>query len=195
MAVLLLACSEAELLPNIPPPPPPVLNEAVKVKGLLPWEIFSKLNPNVETLRAKTEDSTIVSATVTLKSGQIEKYNFKNATELAQFEQKYGKYQLAIPPIVPPPPPVVIEFVFPSFTPDQVPADYKLFLNRYPQVKSIGWDRDKAIIFVAKSGRPEDNEIYYLNDPVSKTQAEKKYGELPKNPLKLVEWGMGKNPD
>ncbi len=193
MAALLLACQEdsplvetskADALQEVaPPPPPPLPTEPAPQEEDFGDAKFLKRNPSVFYITAVFRNNNYKSVEVVLKSGKKEIYNLDDKTELAQFREKYGYYPVNVQNLPPPPPPVVRAFTIPFLGTDPLPTDYKAFLKRYPQVKTIGWDKDGAVIIKAISGRSEDDEVYDLNDPIQKAMLEKKYGELPQKPV------------
>jgi len=192
MAVLLLACQEElpvsetsknEALQEVAPPQlPPVPAKPDPQTENYSDADFLKRNPTVFYITPIFRNNNFKSVEVALRSGKKEIYNLDDKTELAQFREKYGDYPVNVKNLPPPPPPVVREFAMPYIDMDPLPADYKAFLKRHPQVKTIGWDEDGAVIIMANSGRAEDDEVYDLNDPTLKAMLDKKYGELPQKP-------------
>jgi len=84
--------------------------------------------------------------------------------------------------VLPPPPPPVSEPAASELPPPPPPVvipaspDHTSFMERNPQVELLGWQGDKTAVIFLKSGEREE---YNLNNPESKTKAEKKYGKLP----------------
>ena len=195
MALLLLACQDntdtslqtledqsAEIR-EVPAPlseqPAPTAADASYLDPTL--KAFLSKNPKIRNFTHEISGNTISSATLELQSGEKEIYEFDQKADVDRFTRNYGTLpQITLPP---PPPPVVRAFTMPFLGTDPLPTDYKAFLKRYPQVKTIGWDKVGAVIIKAKSGRSEDDEVYDLNDPIQIDMLEKKYGKLPQKPI------------
>jgi len=89
-----------------------------------------------------------------------------------------------VPPPPPPAPPVVAMQPAPAPPPPakaehELPAAYKAFLKRNPNVKSLGWSKGNVVRVHLKSG---GEEVYHMNNQAEAEKLESKYGQLPAPP-------------
>ena len=82
-----------------PPPPPPAVSNSSSVQRVVDlrndYEAFLKRNPEVKRLSWSKDR-----VRVYLKNGKQEAYEFSNAEQMKQLENKFGE----LPPPPPPPP-------------------------------------------------------------------------------------------
>ncbi|MBJ6117165.1 hypothetical protein JAO76_03110 [Pontibacter sp. BT310] len=168
---------------------------------ILPKELAEHLKKNVaiKNVRGRVIDGK-KAVIISLKGGGTEVYYLAEEASIAELERKYGLPELPPPPPpapnapdAPPAPPVAedeVPYIFTiedvSYYKNNLPADYKAFLKRNPQVKQLGWKfSDKidfnleSIVIYLKNGKVE---TYDFNQNPHIPAVEAKYGQLPKLP-------------
>jgi len=155
-----------------------------------------KQNPAVKSVRSKVVDKKSAIA-ISLKGGGTEVYYLNDAASIAELKRKYSLQELPPPPPpapdAPDAPPVAEDsapFIFSvedePYYRNNLPADYKAFLDRNPNVKKLGWKFEdridynlKSIVIYLKNGKVE---TYDFNRNPRIPAVEAKYGRLPNLP-------------